>query len=200
MSQLVRALPNPIFPNQVLTCWRSVPCPGSTRVQDQVLFPHFHSTIYPADPLYRTTRSIEERTLVYFADNPDHLLEAYADSAEGIDRAGGFAVQVPPPFPVPSFPPIHDHDLLTGSWRSSDPKNRRRLPKRRRIPHSIILQIPRPTRRRRRRFPRYLGHYIHDPQHIPGPIHTRITVLYHLLPALFTPRTTPSGTMSLKAR
>ncbi|KAJ3485406.1 hypothetical protein NLI96_g4979 [Meripilus lineatus] len=38
-------------------------------------------------------KSIEERTLVYFADNPDHLLEAYADSAEGIDRAGGFAVQ-----------------------------------------------------------------------------------------------------------
>lgn len=39
-------------------------------------------------------RSIEERSLVYFADNPPHLLEAYADSGEGVDRAGGFAVQV----------------------------------------------------------------------------------------------------------
>ena len=41
-----------------------------------------------------TQRSIEERTLVYFADNPTYLLEAYADSGEGIDRAGGFAIQV----------------------------------------------------------------------------------------------------------
>ncbi|KAI0050504.1 Maf/Ham1 [Auriscalpium vulgare] len=38
-------------------------------------------------------RSIEERTLVYFSDNSQQLLEAYADSGEGIDRAGGFAVQ-----------------------------------------------------------------------------------------------------------
>ncbi|ETW82732.1 hypothetical protein HETIRDRAFT_126207 [Heterobasidion irregulare TC 32-1] len=38
-------------------------------------------------------RSIEERSLVYFADNPTYLLEAYADSGEGADRAGGFAVQ-----------------------------------------------------------------------------------------------------------
>lgn len=39
-------------------------------------------------------RSIEERTLVYFAENPRELLEAYVESGEGIDRAGGFAVQV----------------------------------------------------------------------------------------------------------
>lgn len=39
-------------------------------------------------------RSIDERTTVYFADNPPHLLEAYADSGEGLDRAGGFAIQV----------------------------------------------------------------------------------------------------------
>lgn len=39
-------------------------------------------------------RSIDERSLVYFSDNPRHLLEAYAESGEGIDRAGGFAVQV----------------------------------------------------------------------------------------------------------
>jgi septum formation protein len=43
-------------------------------------------------PGYRT-QSLDERTLVYFADNPKHLLEAYADSGEGIDRAGGFAIQ-----------------------------------------------------------------------------------------------------------
>ena len=39
-------------------------------------------------------RSIDERTLVYFADNPRHILEAYIESGEGIDRAGGFAIQV----------------------------------------------------------------------------------------------------------
>jgi len=39
-------------------------------------------------------RSIDERTLVYFADNPEYLIQAYVDSGEGIDRAGGFAIQV----------------------------------------------------------------------------------------------------------
>jgi len=39
-------------------------------------------------------RSIDERTLVYFADNPRHIIEAYIESGEGIDRAGGFAIQV----------------------------------------------------------------------------------------------------------
>jgi len=38
-------------------------------------------------------RSLDERTLVQFADNPPHVLEAYADNGEGIDRAGGFAIQ-----------------------------------------------------------------------------------------------------------
>jgi len=38
-------------------------------------------------------RSMEERSLVYFSDNPTYLLEAYADSGEGVDRAGGFAIQ-----------------------------------------------------------------------------------------------------------
>ncbi|KAG1735354.1 Maf Ham1 [Suillus paluster] len=38
-------------------------------------------------------KSIDERTLVYFADNPKHVLKAYVDSEEGLDRAGGFAVQ-----------------------------------------------------------------------------------------------------------
>jgi septum formation protein len=39
-------------------------------------------------------RSIDERTLVRFADSPVRLLEAYVDSGEGVDRAGGFAIQV----------------------------------------------------------------------------------------------------------
>ncbi|KAJ3728861.1 inosine triphosphate pyrophosphatase-like protein [Lentinula raphanica] len=38
-------------------------------------------------------RSIDERSLVYFADNPKHILQAYVDSGEGLDRAGGFAIQ-----------------------------------------------------------------------------------------------------------
>jgi len=38
-------------------------------------------------------KSIDERSYVHFAASPIHLLEAYADSKEGIDRAGGFAVQ-----------------------------------------------------------------------------------------------------------
>ena len=37
---------------------------------------------------------MDERTLVYFADNPRHLVEAYVDNGEGLDRAGGFAIQV----------------------------------------------------------------------------------------------------------
>ena len=39
-------------------------------------------------------RPMDDRTLVYFSDNPRHILEAYAESGEGIDRAGGFAAQV----------------------------------------------------------------------------------------------------------
>ncbi|KAK7454457.1 hypothetical protein VKT23_011213 [Stygiomarasmius scandens] len=38
-------------------------------------------------------KSIDERSLVYFADNPRHVVQAYADNGEGIDRAGGFAIQ-----------------------------------------------------------------------------------------------------------
>ncbi|EJU04996.1 Maf/Ham1 [Dacryopinax primogenitus] len=50
--------------------------------------------VYPvlAAPGY-AIQSIDERSFVYFADSPVHLLEAYADCREGIDRAGGFAVQ-----------------------------------------------------------------------------------------------------------
>jgi len=38
-------------------------------------------------------KSLDERSIVQFSNNPKHLLEAYVDSGEGIDRAGGFAVQ-----------------------------------------------------------------------------------------------------------
>ncbi|KAF7299030.1 Maf/Ham1-domain-containing protein [Mycena indigotica] len=39
------------------------------------------------------TRSLDERSLVYFADNPRELLEAYVESGEGRFLAGGFAIQ-----------------------------------------------------------------------------------------------------------
>ena len=39
-------------------------------------------------------REMDERTLVYFADSPLHILKAYVENGEGFDRAGGFAVQV----------------------------------------------------------------------------------------------------------
>ncbi|EIN03926.1 Maf/Ham1 [Punctularia strigosozonata HHB-11173 SS5] len=38
-------------------------------------------------------KSIDERSLVYFSDSPQHVLKAYVDSGEGLDRAGGFAIQ-----------------------------------------------------------------------------------------------------------
>lgn len=31
---------------------------------------------------------------MYFAENSLEVLQAYADSGEGVDRAGGFAIQV----------------------------------------------------------------------------------------------------------
>ncbi|KAF8517678.1 Maf-like protein [Hysterangium stoloniferum] len=38
-------------------------------------------------------RSIDERTVVHFSENPVHILKAYVDNGEGLDRAGGFAIQ-----------------------------------------------------------------------------------------------------------
>lgn len=38
-------------------------------------------------------RTLVEQTRVHFADIPAALLEAYVESGEGIDRAGGFAIQ-----------------------------------------------------------------------------------------------------------
>lgn len=39
-------------------------------------------------------RSIDERTIVHFQENSRRILQAYVDSGEGLDRAGGFAAQV----------------------------------------------------------------------------------------------------------
>lgn len=52
------------------------------------------SIVYPilTAPGY-AIKSLDERTLVYFADNPQHIIKAYVDSKEGLDRAGGFAIQ-----------------------------------------------------------------------------------------------------------
>ncbi|KAJ7069065.1 Maf/Ham1 [Mycena belliarum] len=38
-------------------------------------------------------KSIDERSLVYFADNSRELIEAYVESGEGLALAGGFAIQ-----------------------------------------------------------------------------------------------------------
>jgi len=50
--------------------------------------------VYPVltSPGY-SVKSLDERTLVYFDDNPRRVLEAYVESGEGLDRAGGFAIQ-----------------------------------------------------------------------------------------------------------
>ena len=39
-------------------------------------------------------RSFDERTTVHFADNSTRKLQAYVNSGEGVDKAGGFAIQV----------------------------------------------------------------------------------------------------------
>ncbi|KAL9709010.1 hypothetical protein Ac2012v2_007826 [Leucoagaricus gongylophorus] len=64
----------------------------STSESNIYMFSHVaYPVIY--SPGY-TIKSIDERTLVYFADNPEYLIQAYVDSGEGVDRAGGFAIQV----------------------------------------------------------------------------------------------------------
>jgi len=52
------------------------------------------SVVYPilTAPGY-AIKSIDERTIVHFADNSRRTLQAYVESGEGIDRAGGFAAQ-----------------------------------------------------------------------------------------------------------
>ena len=55
--------------------------------------PFLTAILVEIDP-FIVIRSIDERTLVYFADNPRHILEAYIESGEGIDHAGAFVPQV----------------------------------------------------------------------------------------------------------
>ena len=49
---------------------------------------------------------------MHFADNPYYMLKAYVDSQEGIDRAGGFAIQVS----------THHHSAYDLSHRKPDLK------------------------------------------------------------------------------
>ncbi|KZT27250.1 Maf/Ham1 [Neolentinus lepideus HHB14362 ss-1] len=52
------------------------------------------SLVYPilSAPGYEI-KSIDERTLVHFADNDKSFIQAYVSNGEGRDRAGGFAIQ-----------------------------------------------------------------------------------------------------------
>jgi hypothetical protein len=73
--------------------------PSSLSVPYSCVFGLYHqvrflsAVLVEVDP-FIVFRSIDERTLVYFADNPRHILGAYIESGEGIDRAGGFVPQV----------------------------------------------------------------------------------------------------------
>lgn len=60
-------------------------------VQHPLLIPHIDQQINLR--VVANGRSIDERTIVHFADNPHKVIQAYVDSGEGLDRAGGFAAQ-----------------------------------------------------------------------------------------------------------
>ncbi|KJA25077.1 hypothetical protein HYPSUDRAFT_65027 [Hypholoma sublateritium FD-334 SS-4] len=68
--------------------------PSSKEDNLRMLMDMNGTVLYPviSAPGYKI-QSIDERTLVYFADNPKHVVDAYVESGEGIDRAGGFAIQ-----------------------------------------------------------------------------------------------------------
>jgi septum formation protein len=53
------------------------------------------AVVYPVlvSPGYEI-KCMEERSIVYFVDHKPSVLKAYVDSGEGVDRAGGFAIQV----------------------------------------------------------------------------------------------------------
>lgn len=55
---------------------------------------YVHGRADPNRKVLTELRSIDERTLVYFSDNPRYVIEAYVENGEGLDRAGGFAIQV----------------------------------------------------------------------------------------------------------
>ncbi|KAJ6487294.1 inosine triphosphate pyrophosphatase-like protein [Mycena vulgaris] len=68
--------------------------PTSREDNLRMLFDLNGSVLYPVrtSPGY-TIRSIDERSLVYFADNSRELLEAYVECGEGLAGAGGFVIQ-----------------------------------------------------------------------------------------------------------
>jgi hypothetical protein len=73
----------------------------------------------------RASRSLEERTLVYFSNNEPSLLKAYVDSGEGIDRAGGFAVQVESYRRL--FVDVELKFVFVGTWGDVDQEDRWRF-------------------------------------------------------------------------
>jgi Maf-like protein len=84
-------------------CASSVPYYFCTWLQDQVrTIPPLRAYGCDTDMTPTTcSRSIDERTIVHFADNNIEKIRAYVDSGEGIDKAGGFAAQVGIPFLAP---------------------------------------------------------------------------------------------------
>ena len=86
-----------------LTDCASLARPRGSGIQIQVSFEQSYDRVFYGHSIVCSFRSIDERTLVYFADNPRHLLEAYVENGEGSDRAGGFAVQVI----ITPYPPMN---------------------------------------------------------------------------------------------
>lgn len=63
---------------------------------------------------------------MYFSDSPQHVVQAYVNSGEGLDRAGGFAIQVRRCGSKFSVDVTHI-DIMSGIGRTPDPENRRRF-------------------------------------------------------------------------
>ena len=95
------------------------------------------------------SRSIDERTLVHFTESTPRILQAYVDSGEGLDVAGGFAAQVCR-LPMSLIRPLR---FLLGHGRHADTEIRWRLLERGRLPRSVFLQVLTVAHRRGRGFP-----------------------------------------------
>lgn len=138
----------------------------STRLPDEVRFPDKLWRRAAADLLLTPSpvrcffcRSLCERTVVRFADNPYYLLKAYVDSNEGIDRAGGFAIQVSsrPPLTSLSVGKITDKTcfprpfaVCTGPRLAAGEMHRRRLQQCGRLPLVCFQRVPARLDRERR--------------------------------------------------
>ena len=80
---------------------------------------------------------MDDRTLVTFSENPVSLLNAYADSGEGIDRAGGFALQVDKTIDGG----FHQSLIIEpGPGRDAHPQDRRGFSQRCRLPSGNFFQ------------------------------------------------------------